>query len=298
MQEARQRRGGPAAAAGGGAAARRARARARAARAASSGAPIRLPTHAPAPAPPPAGAPQQQQQQPQPPRAPRPPRRGGMPLLAVIAVSLLALRLGLRVATLLKQRGGESDSGGVGGERSGQVRRRRAERAAARAHHSAGPFPREPSPTPNPSRPPPPPQNKVFTKQQLAGFNGKGGGPLYMAILGEVFDVTAKPEFYGEGSTYFHFVGQDGTRAFVTGAAAAGVGVWGGGCWGRLLGRGKHAPGGCGRAVQRGRRRPPSSALGVRAPSEVEPRRPPPRPTPAPARQASSRARRGRTWRG
>jgi predicted heme/steroid binding protein len=59
---------------------------------------------------------------------------------------------------------------------------------------------------------------QVFTEQRLAEQNGRAGAPLYIAILGEVFDVTSKPEFYGEGSTYFHFVGADGSRAFVTGA--------------------------------------------------------------------------------
>jgi hypothetical protein len=45
-------------------------------------------------------------------------------------------------------------------------------------------------------------QDMLFTAEQLRQFtsdNTAGGGKIYMAILGEVFDVTAKPEFYGEG---------------------------------------------------------------------------------------------------
>ncbi|KAI8476806.1 MAG: hypothetical protein J3K34DRAFT_400516 [Monoraphidium minutum] len=38
-----------------------------------------------------------------------------------------------------------------------------------------------------------------------------------MAILGDVFDVSTKPQFYGPGQGYHHFAGADGTRAFVTG---------------------------------------------------------------------------------
>jgi hypothetical protein len=43
-------------------------------------------------------------------------------------------------------------------------------------------------------------QNILFTAEQLKQYtsdNPAGGGKIYMAILGEVFDVSAKPEFYG-----------------------------------------------------------------------------------------------------
>jgi predicted heme/steroid binding protein len=61
----------------------------------------------------------------------------------------------------------------------------------------------------------------VFTRQQLAAFGGARGAPMYLSILGDVFDVSSKPEFYGEGVPYSHFVGADGSRAFVTGAGRA-----------------------------------------------------------------------------
>lgn len=43
-------------------------------------------------------------------------------------------------------------------------------------------------------------QDILFTAEHLKQYtsdNPAGGGKIYMAILGEVFDVSAKPEFYG-----------------------------------------------------------------------------------------------------
>jgi len=99
-----------------------------------------------------------------------------MPLLGALAVMLLALRLGVRVTQLLKQRS--------------------AARAAAPAGDQA---------------------STVFSKAQLAAHDGTAAPTMYISILGDVYDVSAKPEFYKKGSTYHHFVGVDGTRAFVTG---------------------------------------------------------------------------------
>ena len=57
----------------------------------------------------------------------------------------------------------------------------------------------------------------VFTKEELAtSYNGKGGNPSYLVILGEVYDVTGS-EYYKDGSGYSVFVGKDATTAFVTG---------------------------------------------------------------------------------
>ncbi|GLC60265.1 hypothetical protein PLESTB_001592300 [Pleodorina starrii] len=57
----------------------------------------------------------------------------------------------------------------------------------------------------------------MFNKDTLAAYNGKKNSPLYLAILGEVFDVTKGRRLYGEEKGYGGFVGRDGTRAFVTG---------------------------------------------------------------------------------
>lgn len=43
-------------------------------------------------------------------------------------------------------------------------------------------------------------QDQLYTAEELAQYtsdNPAGGGKIYMAILGEVFDVSAKPQFYG-----------------------------------------------------------------------------------------------------
>lgn len=65
-----------------------------------------------------------------------------------------------------------------------------------------------------------PRQERLFTAEELKQYtsdNPAGGGKLYMAILGEVFDVSAKPEFYGAGEGYGHFAGTDGSKSFITG---------------------------------------------------------------------------------
>jgi predicted heme/steroid binding protein len=58
---------------------------------------------------------------------------------------------------------------------------------------------------------------RVFTKEELKEkYNGKGGKPAYLVVLGEVYDVSGS-EYYAEGSGYSIFVGRDATTAFVTG---------------------------------------------------------------------------------
>ena len=42
--------------------------------------------------------------------------------------------------------------------------------------------------------------------------------PIYLAVLGRVFDVTKGADYYGPGAGgYSGFAGRDGSRAFVTG---------------------------------------------------------------------------------
>lgn len=57
---------------------------------------------------------------------------------------------------------------------------------------------------------------KLFTPKALSFYNGEKGAPLYIAILGEVYDVTAGRKHYGDGG-YGFFVGKDASRAFITG---------------------------------------------------------------------------------
>lgn len=59
----------------------------------------------------------------------------------------------------------------------------------------------------------------MYTMEQLQHFDGKRDpeGPIYLAIVGEVFDVTKGKQHYGEGGGYPFFAGTDGSRAFVSG---------------------------------------------------------------------------------
>jgi membrane-associated progesterone receptor component len=52
-----------------------------------------------------------------------------------------------------------------------------------------------------------------FTVEQLREFNGKDGKAIYIALKGEVYDVSDAKSFYGEGGSYAAFAGRDCTRA-------------------------------------------------------------------------------------
>ena len=60
---------------------------------------------------------------------------------------------------------------------------------------------------------------RLFSEAGLATFNGQDGKPLYLAIDGEVYDVS-KGKAYQPGGSYHHFVGLDAARAFGTGCFA------------------------------------------------------------------------------
>ncbi|XP_069810736.1 neudesin [Dendropsophus ebraccatus] len=61
------------------------------------------------------------------------------------------------------------------------------------------------------------PQHKpvrLFTDDDLARYNGEQEDqPIYMAVKGAVFDVSAGKEFYGKGAPYNALAGKDSTRA-------------------------------------------------------------------------------------
>lgn len=58
---------------------------------------------------------------------------------------------------------------------------------------------------------------RLFTKQELAKYTGEDESNVYLAILGNVYDVTSGRKHYGAGGGYHFFTGKDGTRAFVSG---------------------------------------------------------------------------------
>jgi len=56
----------------------------------------------------------------------------------------------------------------------------------------------------------------LFSEEYLTTYNGKEGKPLFLAIDGDVYDVS-KGKAYQPGAAYHHFVGVDAARAFATG---------------------------------------------------------------------------------
>ncbi|KAL4436400.1 hypothetical protein ABPG77_009962 [Micractinium sp. CCAP 211/92] len=57
----------------------------------------------------------------------------------------------------------------------------------------------------------------VLTAQQLAAFDGRAGRRLYLAVMGEVYDVTPGMRHYGPKGGYGIFAARDASRSFVTG---------------------------------------------------------------------------------
>ena len=57
---------------------------------------------------------------------------------------------------------------------------------------------------------------RVFSKEELAGNDGRNGANSYLTVLGEIYDVTGS-KHYSEGSGYHVFIGQDASLAFVSG---------------------------------------------------------------------------------
>ncbi|CAZ84605.1 unnamed protein product [Tuber melanosporum] len=58
----------------------------------------------------------------------------------------------------------------------------------------------------------------VLTDEQLSKYSGVDPQlPIYVAVNGSVFDVSASPQIYGPGGAYGFFSGRDAARAFVSG---------------------------------------------------------------------------------
>eukprot|EP01136_Pigoraptor_vietnamica_P002438 Opistho-1_new@30416 len=57
-----------------------------------------------------------------------------------------------------------------------------------------------------------------ITLEELARHDGSDPDtPIYLAIMGRVYDVTAGRSIYGVGGSYHKFAGKDASRAFTTG---------------------------------------------------------------------------------
>ncbi|KAI9353327.1 cytochrome b5-like heme/steroid binding domain-containing protein [Zopfochytrium polystomum] len=61
-------------------------------------------------------------------------------------------------------------------------------------------------------------KERIFTLEELAQYDGSNPDlPIYIAINGRVFDVSAGPKYYGKGGGYSFFAGKDAARAYITG---------------------------------------------------------------------------------
>ncbi|KAG7314699.1 hypothetical protein KOW79_022002 [Hemibagrus wyckioides] len=60
--------------------------------------------------------------------------------------------------------------------------------------------------------------DRLLSREELSLYNGREDSKgLYLAILGQVFDVEKGRKHYGPGGGYRFFTGRDASRAFVTG---------------------------------------------------------------------------------
>ena len=65
---------------------------------------------------------------------------------------------------------------------------------------------------------PPPTVFRTFTPPDLKPYNGEKGMPVYLAVRGQVFDVTSGRNFYGPGGPYENFAGRDASRGLACGS--------------------------------------------------------------------------------
>lgn len=59
---------------------------------------------------------------------------------------------------------------------------------------------------------------RTFTPPTLRPFNGENNMPVYLAVRGNVFDVSPGRNFYGPGGPYENFAGRDASRGLACGS--------------------------------------------------------------------------------
>jgi len=70
----------------------------------------------------------------------------------------------------------------------------------------------------NPPAPIQPPRSDPFYLNQLAQFNGQANPRIFIAVKGDVFDVSLARDMYGPGANYHVFAGRDASRALAIGS--------------------------------------------------------------------------------
>ncbi|KAM4067014.1 cytochrome b5-like heme/steroid binding domain-containing protein [Hirsutella rhossiliensis] len=66
---------------------------------------------------------------------------------------------------------------------------------------------------------PPPTVFRTYTPRTLLPFDGNGpAGLVYLAVRGDVFDVSSGRNFYGPGGPYANFAGRDASRGLACGS--------------------------------------------------------------------------------
>jgi len=58
---------------------------------------------------------------------------------------------------------------------------------------------------------------RVISQEELSLHDGQKDSTIWLAVLGEVYDVTKGAQYYGQGEGYAGFAGRDATAAFVSG---------------------------------------------------------------------------------
>ncbi|KAL7423589.1 hypothetical protein Q5752_001169 [Cryptotrichosporon argae] len=61
------------------------------------------------------------------------------------------------------------------------------------------------------------PRLRVVGPDELAAHDGRDGAPVWLAVDGDVYDVSANRRIYGKGGGYNMMAGRDASRAFITG---------------------------------------------------------------------------------